>query len=239
MIYSQANFPEIRSERNLGATILVYALFGLLSLAMLALVVAVPLSIQLEHNSHLSNGEIIFDCIYFPLLLWGIWALYKNYQRQRLKKVTLISVDHSGLHHHQFDGKIQSVLYKDLEVSTEVYVSDIDRKTGTKYTPAYIFGFKGGKRIPIHFATSENGLSYLPKNRNQLIAHFLHGVALFCPHIKVSKAVYADYFINPVTFEFNTKAQRITYLIIFILIMIILLAIDLFTKYAKGFSVLF
>lgn len=239
MIYSQANFPEIHSQRNLGATILMYALFGLLSVAMLSLFVAIPLSIQLEHNSRLSNGEIIFNCIYFPLLLLGIWALYKNYQKQRLKKVTLISVDRFGLHHHQFDGKIQSVLYKDLEASTEAYVSDIDRKTGTKYTAGYIFGFKEGKRIPIHFATSENGLSYLPKNKNQLTAHFLQGVALFCPHIKVSKAVYADYFINPETFEFNAKAQRITYLIIFILLMIILLAIDLFTKYAKGFSVLF
>ncbi|MDQ6531075.1 hypothetical protein [Flavobacterium sp. LHD-85] len=239
MIYNQENFPKIYSERNLGITILIYSLFGLLGVAMLALFVALPLSIQLEHNSPLSSGEMIFDLIYFPLLLWGIWALYKNYQRQRLKKVTMISVDRYGVHHHQLDGKIQSVLYKDLEVSAEVYVSDIDRKTGTKYSPSYIFGFKNGKRIPIYFSTSENGLSYLPKNENQLIAHFLQGVALFCPHLKVSQMVYGFYFINPEIFELDKKAQRIAYLIAFVLVVIILLAIDLLLKYTKGFSLLF
>lgn len=239
MIYNQENFPKVYSKRNVGATIAIYILFGLLCIAMLALFIALPLSIQLEHNSLLSNGEMIFDLIYFPLLFLGIWALYKNYQRQRQKKITLISVDRNGLHHHQFDGKIQSVLYKDLEVSSEAYISDIDRKMGTKYSPSYIFGFKDGKRIPIYFSTAENGLSYLPKNENQLIAHFLQGVILFCPQIKVSQAVFANYFINPTTFEIDKKAQRITYLIAFILIVIILLAIDLFLKYAKGFSLLF
>lgn len=56
---------------------------------------------------------------------------------------------------------------------------------------------------------------------------------------KVSQAVYANYFINPKTFELDKKAQRFTYVIAFIFIVIILLAIDLFIKYTKGFSLLF
>ncbi|GAA3741761.1 hypothetical protein GCM10022422_26870 [Flavobacterium ginsengisoli] len=239
MIHNKENFPRISSERNNTATVVIYLLFGLLCLAMLSLFVGVPLSIQLEHNSSLSNREMIFDLIYFPLLLWGIWGLYKNYERQKHKKVILIAVDQDGLHHHQFNGTVQSILYKDLERSKEAYVSDIDRKIGTKYSPGYIFGFKNGVKVPLHFSTAENGLSYIPKNRNQLIAHFLQGAALFCPHIKISPAVYAENFINPKTFEFDKRAQRKTYFIALILIIIILVAIDLFIKYTKGFSLLF
>jgi hypothetical protein len=239
MIYNKENFPKITSERNLYATIFVYLLFGLLCFAMLCLLIALPLSIQLEHNSRLSTGELIFNLIYFPILLWGIWALYKDYKRQKLKKVILISVDRYGIHHHQYNGIIQSILYKELESSAEAYVSDIDRKIGTKYSPGYIFGFKEGKQIPIQFSKPENGLTYIPKNKYDLIGHFLQGVTLFCPHIKISQAVYADYFINPATFEFNKKAQIFTYVLVFILLIIILIAIDLFTKYTKGFSILF
>lgn len=239
MIYNKENFPKITSERNLYATIFVYLLFGLLCFAMLCLFIALPLSIQLEHNSRLSTGELIFNLIYFPILLWGIWALYKDYKRQKLKKVILISVDCYGIHHHQYNGIIQSILYKELESSAEAYVSDIDRKIGTKYSPGYIFGFKEGKQIPIQFSKPENGLTYIPKNKYDLIGHFLQGVTLFCPHIKISQAVYADYFINPATFEFNKKAQMFTYILVLILLIIILIAIDLFTKYTKGFSILF
>lgn len=239
MIYNKENFPKIISERNLTAIIFVYLLFGLLCIAMLCLFIALPLSMQLEHNSPLSTGEMIFNLIYFPLLLWGIWALYKDYKRQKLKKIIRISIDHYGIHYHQYDGNVHSILYKQLESSTEAYVSDIDRKIGTKYSPGYIFGFKEGKQIPIHFSKPDNGLTYIPKNKYHLIGHFLQGVTLFCPHIKISQAVHADYFINPATFEFNKKAQIITYILVFILLMIILIAIDLFTKYTKGFSILF
>lgn len=239
MIYNKENFPNIHSKPNLAATVFIYILFGILCIAMLALFIGIPLIIQLEHNSRLSTNELIFNLMYYPILFWGIWALYKNYQRQRLKKVMLISIDQYGLHHHQSNGLIQSVLYKELESSKEAYVSDIDRKIGTKYSPGYIFGFKEGKKIPIHFSTSENGLSYVPKNKYQLIAHFLQGVTIFCPQIKISDAVYTDYFIDPDTFEFNKKAQRTTYLIVFIVIAIILVAIDLLIKYIKGFSILF
>jgi hypothetical protein len=239
MIYNKENFPKIISEHNLTAIIFVYLLFGLLCIAMLCLFIALPLSMQLEHNSRLSTGEMIFNLIYFPLLLWGIWALYKDYKRQKLKKIIRISIDHYGIHYHQYDGNVHSILYKQLESSTEAYVSDIDRKIGTKYSPGYIFGFKEGKQIPIHFSKPDNGLTYIPKNKYHLIGHFLQGVTLFCPHIKISQAVYADYFINPATFEFNKKAQIFTYVLVFILLIIILIAIDLFTKYTKGFSILF
>ncbi|WP_123907084.1 hypothetical protein [Flavobacterium johnsoniae] len=240
MIYNKENFPRISSQRNLTATILVYIMFGFLCMAMLALFIGIPLSIQLEHNSHLSNGEMIFNLIYFPILLWVIWAFYKNsYKRQKLKKIILISVDQFGIHYHQYDGIVQTLSYKQLEHSTEAYVSDIDRKIGTKYSPGYIFGFKDGKQIPIHFSKPDNGMTYIPKNKYDLIGHFLKGVTLFCPHIKISPAVYADYFINPDTFEFNKKAQIITYILIFLGFLIILIAVDLFTKYTKGFSILF
>lgn len=239
MIYTKENFPKITSERNVAVTILIYILFGLLFIAMLGLFTALPLSIQLEHNSPLSTGELIFDLIYFPLLLWGLWRLYKSYQRQKLQKVVLIAVDRHGLHHHQFDGSIHSILYKELETSTDLYVSDIDRKIGTKYSPGYIIGYRDGRQIPIHFSKPENGMTYIPKNKYELIGHFIQGVVLFCPHLKISQAVYADYFINPTTFEFNKKAQIMMYFMAFVLLIVILLAIDLFTKYTKGFSILF
>ena len=239
MIYTKENFPEIASERHQILTVVMYGMFGLLFVAMLVLLVALPLSIQLEHNSQLSKNEIIFNAIYFPLVLCGIWGLYINYQRHRHKKVILIYIDRDGLHHQQFDGTVKSVLYKELGKSTEPYINDIDRKIGTKYSQSYIFGFKGGIRVPIHFSTAENGLSYIPKNRNQLIAHFLKGAALFCPHLKISPAVYSDYFIDPNTLEFNKKAQGITYFIIFIILIAVLLGIDFLTKYTMGFSLLF
>lgn len=239
MIYNQENFPEITSKRDLTATICVYTMFGLLLIAMLALLIALPLSIQLEYNSPISTNEMIFNLIYFPILLWGLWALYKNYKHQNSKKIILISVDRNGIHHHQYNGTIQSILYKQLESSKEPYVSDIDRKIGTKYSPGYIFGFHEGKQIPIHFSKPDNGMTYIPKNKYQLVGHFLQGATLFCPHIKISQAVYADYFINPATFEFNQKAQIITYILVFILVVIIMIAVDLFLQYTKGFSVLF
>lgn len=239
MIYNKENFPLVSSERNRFATALVFVLFGLLSTALLSLFIALPLSIQLEHNSRMSSGEVIFNVIYFPLLLCGIWWLYKNYQRQKLKKTVLISIDREGLHHHLFDGTVQSVLYKELEGSNGTYVCDIDRKIGTKYSPGYIFGHIKGKQIPIHFFKPDNGMTYIPKNRYQLIGHFLQGVSLFCPHLRISQAVYADYYINPNTFEFNKKAHMITYVLAILVIVIILIAVDLFIKHTKGFSILF
>lgn len=167
-------------------------------------------------------GAIVLDIIYYPLLVWGIWAAIKEYNKTKHQRISKISVDKNGIHYHFRNGKVDNILYKDLQKSKEAYVQDIDYSPGAKYAPSYIFGFVNGKRKNINFYAHVNGVDYLIKNKNELRAHFLLGVRLFNNRINVSPSIYPFYYINPETFEFDKKAYRNT--VIFSVILIVIIA---------------
>lgn len=239
MKYTKDNFPEVSSFPNTPLTILFYGLFSLLAMVFLLSVFALPLSFQLQDGDGLGLAAILFNLVYYPGMLWGIWAIAKYYRKARRTKVQRISVDKHGVNYHLADGTVETIFYKQLERSTEAYISDIDRKTGLRYSPGYIFGFINGKRKRIDFYRKSNGLGYIPQSKYQLIGHFLQGITLFRPDLKISKSVFSEYYINPRTFEYDKAGFRNTVITVVVAIILILLAIDLFTKFTKGYSLLF
>ncbi len=239
MKYTKDNFSEVSSLPNIPLTLFVYGVFAILAIVFLFSVLAAPLSFQLQHGGHPGWGAILFNLIYYPAVLWGIWALTQSYRKAKRTKVQRISVDRQGIHYHLADGTVETILYQQLERSTEAYTSDIDRNAGLRYAPGYIFGFMNGKRKRIDFYQKSNGLGYLPQHKYRLIGHFLQGVALFRPDLKVSPSVFAAYYINPETFAYNKAGFRSTVITVIVLIMLLLLAMDLFIKLTKGYSLLF
>ncbi|WP_335966360.1 hypothetical protein [Galbibacter sp. PAP.153] len=164
----------------------------------------------------------------------------KSVKRESIKKVT---INKEGVHYLKLNGKRESILFSELTKSSSPspFSDDVFIKTVgvTPYSSTRLIIFYQGNEKHITFSNTDVIYTGATGNWRELRGHFIQGIALFCPHLTISESVYSDFFIHPETFEFNAKEFKKTFLFAAIFILIILLGIDLYTKYRFGYSLIF
>ena len=76
----------------------------------------------------------------------------------------------------------------------------------------------------VSFQNTDIFYTSISTNSRELRQHFLQGVTLYRPDLRIADSVYTDFFINPSSFEFDKKGYKKT-MIIALIISIIILAI--------------
>lgn len=111
------------------------------------------------------------------------------------------------------------MLYSQLKKSGDRYTADVHSKKIRLYGERMLFvHLKHGKEA-IYF----NHTDAFSGNSGDLRVHFLQGIHLFRPDLRISPEVYSEFFINPETFAFEqrffkrTLIVAITVLILFFL----------------------
>ncbi|MDG3583896.1 hypothetical protein [Galbibacter pacificus] len=199
-----------------------------------------PILFASEINLEVSS-IIYFFLIYYLLLLFGTYKLVKYIKSVKGESIKKVTINKEGVHYLKLNGKRESILFSELNKSPSPFSDDVFIKTVgvTPYSSTRLMIFYQGNEKHITFSNTDVMYTGAIGNWRELRGHFIQGITLFCPHLTISESVYSDFFIHPETFEFDTKEFKKTFLIVAIFILIILLGIDLYTKYRFGYSLIF
>lgn len=243
--FTKDNFHEIKSEPNWLVTwcirFVFFPLFGFLVLSFYF----VPV---LFYTDGSIDGEqlLAFGMIYYPLLIVLSYFVVRFLKRRKSKSVRHIKVNCEGIFYELIDGTEESLRFDQFEISSNdhiVYDVFIDSKlqfTGENtYPQAFLKVFLNGKEHEVRPFHPDWGYSYFTRNSRILRSHFLRGIALFRPDLRIDPFIYSEFSIHPETYEFDKKNYRTGIILAIILVILIFIGIDRYMKYRFGASLLF
>ena len=244
-VLTKDNFHEIKSEPNWLATWCIrFLFFSLLGLIVL-LFYFLPILFFIDHTID-GDQLFAFGLIYYPLLIWLTYFAIRFLKRRRRKSVRHITVNREGIFYEMMDGTEDSLRYNKLEASSNnhiVYDVFIDSKlqfTGeATYRQPYLMVFLKGKGHKVRVFHPDLGYSYYARNNRLLRSHFLRGIALFRPDLRIDPFIYSEFSIHPVTSEFDKKNYRTGIILAIIFVILLFIGIDRYMKYRFGASLFF
>lgn len=244
-VFTKDNFPEIKSEPNWFWTwcirIMFFPLFGLLVLFFYI----TPVLFYVDDT--IEGGQFFaFGIIYYPIVIWLSYIAVRHLKRIKSRAVRHITVNREGIFYEQLDGTVESLLYSQLEVSSDdMIVYDIFIDSNLVYTgnsmisQRFLKVFLQGNEQEVRPFHPGVVYSYYAGNSRTLRSHFIQGITLFRPDLRIAPNVYSEFSIHPETFEFDKKVywQAIVMAIIFIIL--IFIGIEWYMKYRFGYSLIF
>lgn len=151
-----------------------------------------------------------FGIIYYPLLIWGSYLGLRYLKRIKGNAVKHITENREGVFYEKINGTVESLLYNQLELSSSAIVYDVfPRKIG-RYGPTELSVFFNDWERTVQFTNTDAAYSYYSGNSRLLRSHFIQGITLFRPDLRIASHVYSAFYIHPETFEFDKKNYRTT-----------------------------
>lgn len=207
-------FPAVESQINVMTTLIINMLLYGLLLFFLLIFGAFPV-----YGIYKRGWEgIAVPVIICFLLLVFIWApSVWFYVIKRKRTARKIIVNDMGLFYYNGHRKaVTQVLYTDLSPSVRGFdITTTDRSSKGLF-PLLEFSVQnekeGTKVIRIEMSLPVHVVS----NRLHLYAHFLKGVSVFRPDLKIDPKVFRDYSIDKETWQVNDKSSTSFLLLIFL-----------------------
>nr|WP_121271709.1 hypothetical protein [Pedobacter schmidteae] len=232
------NFPEVVSRPGWVVTWLLRLVLGVLFLVMCFLFFALPVGFYLDGYNDV--GVVVLMGCYDLLLVWLLWLMVKYMRRNLGKSVVKIVVDGRGIHYHRLDGSAESLLYLALEKSGDSFADgDVFAKTvGIGESAKRVLMVRSGKaerRVTFH----THIVSYFTVNRRELLVHFLRGIVLFRPDLKIEASVYASFYIRRDTMEFDKKGYWLVMVGVVVFLVLFFLVLDWYMRYRTGSGLIF
>lgn len=241
-VYTKDNFPEIISRPHWGLTwtlrVVCSMVFGLLIL----LIYFIPTAFYIDGTMD-ADVFIFFSAIYYPVMIYLSYRGVRYLKSVGGKAVIRISVNHKGIFYLKRNGSVTSLRYQQLEWASKGIVFDVFAQTDTTWQygpgPTALKCFFGGKEFTVHFRITDLFYSYYTGNSRILRQHFIQGVAVFRPELRIAPNVYANFYIEPKTFAFDKRKYLKTVLIVVILLLLFILAMEWYMWYRFDGSFIF
>lgn len=209
---SEKPFPGIESKISLFLSFMLQAfLYGMLLLAF-AFLILLP-----AYGIYKRGIEVmIFPALLcFPIGLGILIPSVKEYIIKRNHVASKIIVNETGILYCNSKREVVSqILYTDLIASGKDFdVLTVNTRSNGVIPMLEVFTAsekKGGEASRIEMILP----LHIVKDRYTLYAHFLRGISLFRPDLKIAPQVFLNYFIDPNTWEVNRKGAGYLFLII-------------------------
>ncbi|MFD2909019.1 hypothetical protein ACFSX9_09740 [Flavobacterium ardleyense] len=238
MNITKQNFSELESEPSWLITKVLRLILTIFTFIMLVLFYSMPILFYME-NYFDAIVALIFIPVYYLVLTLLIVKLIEHILKVKPTAIEYIIVDKIGVHYHRLDGEIESVFYKNLERSPLGIVYDIYPRTVALSTaPALLIVRINRLEHAINFRKTDLFYSYYTKNHRALLAHFIKGVKIFRPDLRISSSVYSEFCIDEKTMQFNKRLYWKTIAMVLVFLIIVIICIELYMKYRFGSSLL-
>jgi len=231
------NFPEIHSTPNWFQTWLIRGTFIILLGPLVLLLYAAPIAFYVDGTVS-GEGIIAFSVFYYPFMVLMCVLAFRYFKRSRKDAVIHVRVNKEGIVYEKANGSVEVLRYKDLDASYDrVIVFDVYAKI-PRNGPTELRVFYDGQERSVRFH-NDAAYSYHPGNLRELRSHFIRGITLFRPDLRVGSQVYSNFFINPETFEFDKKYYWKTMILVGLFMILIFLAIEWYMQHRFGGSPIF
>lgn len=178
------------------------------------------------------------------ILFNALWIIAGK--RYKTAAYTNVKIDDSGIHYYnKLNGKtVKQYAWKDFEKTPGKNEYDVVRHTTSGYVNNarisadwVLWWFKEGDRIRSHQENFKGGHPlYMIQNSKALIGKCLQMLTYYRPDLKIDPLLYSTFFIDKKTFTFERQTYIKTWAAALVLIVIILILIDCWTKYRFGYT---
>ncbi|SEH95768.1 hypothetical protein SAMN02927937_02379 [Paenimyroides aquimaris] len=244
-VLTKDNFPEIKSEPNWFWTWCIRVVFFLLFGLIVLLFYALPFLFYIDGTIE-GRQLFVFGIIYYPIVIWLSYIAVRYLIRIKSKAVRHITVNREGIFYEQLDGTVESLLYSQLAKSSndfniyDIFIGSNRVYTGTTtYSQTFLKVFLKGNEQKVRFFHPDVAYSYYARNSRLLRSHFIQGVTLFRPDLRIAPHVYSEFSIHPETFDFDKKEYWKAIVIAIIFIILVFIGIEWYMKYRFGYSLIF
>jgi hypothetical protein len=208
---SESLFPSIKSEINtFGALVIQITLFGLL-LFSFCLFFLLPI-----YGIYKRGIEVmLFPAIICFVISFGILIPSINYYFFKRKLIAReIIINGEGLFYYNAKKEItEKILYSELTTSNENFDIRTVNTTTTGLIPLLEIYIQSENNKTLIRRLDMNLSLHVVKNKYELYAHFLRGISIFRPELKIDPIVFHNYFIDKDSWEINQKG-RISWVLI-------------------------
>lgn len=244
-VFTKDNFPEIKSEPNWFWTwcirVVFFPVFGLIVLLFYVL----PSLFYIDGTIE-GRQLFAFGIIYYPIVIWLSYIALRYLIRIKSKAVRHITVNREGIFYEQLDGTVESLLYSQLAKSSndfniyDVFIGSNLVYTGNStYRQTFLKVFLKGNEQKVRPFHPDVAYSYYAGNSRKLRSHFIQGITLFRPDLRIAPNVYSEFSIHPQTFEFDKKVYWQAMVVAIIFIILLFIGIEWYMKYRFGYSLIF
>jgi hypothetical protein len=218
--------PKFKSITSIPATkrnFVIKFIFLVMVLAFFGMLVMSVYYLTFEFSS-----LYIFSFLISGIICFGVVRFFRNNYPIHIRFL----VDENGLH-KIVTGKItetKTILYKDL-----INPKDAIKPKNTTYALLLKTEGRNRKVFEIYSLDKSNKIitsrdnfagdiatNGIYRNHKKLVATYLLGVTTFRPDIKIDPLLFAYFFIDTETFEYNAKEQTKMYIEIFVFVAVIL-----------------
>lgn len=191
MLADVHQFPAIQSKHSKGFTLLI-KIFGI-TMSIIILVTAISMLAPIDTLSKIKvEIRILLTLIAILLIVFITWLLIAQFKSKPQKKITHVIVDKEGLHHYRNGELIKTINYNDLQVAPQNGRYDVflyNLPGSETYPDVCIYIFDEQSKMPVRKAVSLDSDTVIT-NGNQLLRHFIKGISLFRPGLRIEPGVF-------------------------------------------------
>lgn len=194
MLADVHQFPTIQSKHSKGLTLFI-KIFGI-TMSIVILLFAISMltfadgltGIGVEIRISLTITAIL-------LIVFITWLLIAQFKSKSKKKITHVIVDKEGLHHYGNEELIKTINYNDLVAAPQngrydVFLYSPPGSDTNRDLCIYIRDEQS--RMPVRKIVSFDSDTVIT-NGNQLLTHFIKGIVLFRPGLRIEPGVLELY----------------------------------------------
>lgn len=192
-------FPAIHSKISANRTLVVKVLFSIFKL----IVVLIPLLMIVMTVLTLKSGAVIIEIkilvvVLTIFIIWLVgWLLMKQRKEKTGRKITQIVVDSQGIHDYSNQDLVKSLKYSELMPDPENGKYDIfipRDHTDADYTVCFYVFDDALNTVKLKAFTLN--IDHVITNGNELRKHFIKGILMFRPDLKIAPGVFDLYGLN-------------------------------------------
>ncbi|MDR2223430.1 MAG: hypothetical protein LBE34_11935 [Flavobacteriaceae bacterium] len=219
---TKENFQPLYATNNLTLTRLLRLTFFLISLLFILPLYSIPLLLMDDITN--SGINSIYYALYIVILTYLLYQLIKSIQKANKNSISNLMVDKEGLHYTFLNKNTEDILFKDLLPYKQSYTADILTRTegiGASSKTVLMAHHKQQLR-KLSFQNTFIFSNQYITNSGALRAHYIQGITLFRPDLKIDPSVFTNFHIHPQTFAYNQKDLKKALLLSIIFICVIL-----------------
>lgn len=189
MVFSKSNFPEITSRHSRGFTLLIKG-FGWFFSVLIILCAAIMVILVFKERAITSGFEILLLALGLLLLLFFGRLIISSLLKGPDSKVTRIAVDKNGINYYHGSELVRRLNYDDLKPCPDGEKYDVFLTDIGEGSPYYLYVYfpdsiSGKYRLKCPDLDSQTVIT----NGNQLKRHFVTGIMIFRPDLKIAPGV--------------------------------------------------
>ncbi|MGG5207317.1 hypothetical protein ACQWU4_00120 [Chryseobacterium sp. MIQD13] len=190
MLADVNQFPTIQSKHSKIFTLFI-KIFGI-TMSLVILVTAVSMIFLGGVTKIRLEIRILLAIIAILLIIFITWLLIIQFKNNSQKKVTHVIVDREGLHHYRNEELIKTINYNDLKTAPQNERYDVffyNPPESEAYSDLCFYIYDEESKMAVRKAVFFEGDTVIT-NGKQLLAHFIKGIVLFRPDLRIDPNLF-------------------------------------------------